>query len=455
MKIDQFVIYGTATIREALEKISDNRSGFILSQTADGKIYGLATDGDIRSGLLKGVDLNAPLDVLVNRQFFFGNADTPNELLLKQLDNKIKVIPILDADSRLVSILTKDHLPEKVQVRTFYRAKSPVRVSFGGGGSDVSTYFSDHGGAVINATISIYTHATLRIRDDDKIIIYSRDLNESASFENLAELLTHKGRFGLIQSVLKAIKPTFGFELFLHSDFPMNSGLGGSAVVSAAILGCFNQLRNDRWDKHELSEIAFQAERLHLGVAGGWQDQYATVFGGLNFMEFNKHQNVIHPIRISKDVLLELEESLVLCYTGTTHDSGNIHDDQAEQTKASSVKEKIQSNVDLTYEMRNYLLRGRLSDFGQCLHKAWEIKRSLSTKISNPWLDKIYSRAIESGAIGGKLLGAGGGGYFLFYVPPFCRHKVMDWIQEEGLIYTPFIFEEHGLQSWTVREKIS
>jgi D-glycero-alpha-D-manno-heptose-7-phosphate kinase len=233
----------------------------------------------------------------------------------------------------------------------------------------------------------------------------------------------------------------------------MKSGLGGSAVVSSAILGCFNQFRNDKWDQHEIAEIAYQAERLHLGVAGGWQDQYATVFGGLNFMEFNKDQNIIHPIRVPKDVLLELEESLVLCYTGTTHDSGNIHNDQKEQTKNTNTKDRIQSNVDLTYQMRNHLLRGRLTEFGHCLNTAWQFKRSFSSKISSPWLDSIYDRALENGAIGGKILGAGGGGYFLFYVPSFSRHRLMNWIESEGLVYTPFRFEESGLQSWTVREK--
>lgn len=455
MKIDLFVSSDSASIKEALLKISENRGGFILTEDSDGKIIGLATDGDIRYGLLKGIDLESPINLIVNRDFYFGRENTPHELLLKKLDNKIKFIPILDNDHKLISILTKDHLPEKAEVRTFYRAKSPVRISFGGGGSDISAYFNSYGGAVINTTISIYTHSTLRIRDDEKIFIHSRDLSESAEFSDLSELLLHNGRFGLIKSVIKAVKPSFGFELYIHSDFPMNSGLGGSAVVSSSILGCFNQLRNDKWDKHEISEIAFQAERLHLGVAGGWQDQYATVFGGLNFMEFNSEQNIIHPIRIPKDVLLELEESLVLCYTGTSHDSGNIHDDQAEQTKTKIVKDKIQSNVDLTYEMRNHLLRGRLMEFGHCLHKAWEIKRGLSSKISNPWLDEIYSRAIKHGVVGGKLLGAGGGGYFLFYTTPFLRHKVMDWIKDEGLVYTPFIFEESGLQSWTVREKLN
>ena len=290
-------------------------------------------------------------------------------------------------------------------------------------------------------------------RDDEKILIHSLDLNDKISFNNLEELLNYNGNFSLVQSVIKAVKPTFGFDLFLQSDFPMSSGLGGSAVLTASILGCFNQFRNDKWDQHDISEIAFQSERLHLGVAGGWQDQYATVFGGLNFMEFNSNQNIINPIRLNHEVLLELEESLILCYTGTSHDSGHIHNDQKEQTKNLNVKDRIQSNVDLTYEMRNHLLRGRLNDFGICLNKAWELKRSFSSKISNPILDEIYNGAINNGAIGGKLLGAGGGGYFLFYVPSFERHKLCSWINEKGLISAPFIFENFGLQSWTVREK--
>jgi D-glycero-alpha-D-manno-heptose-7-phosphate kinase len=233
----------------------------------------------------------------------------------------------------------------------------------------------------------------------------------------------------------------------------MNSGLGGSAVVTSSILGCFNQLRNDKWDQYEIAEIAFQSERLNLGVAGGWQDQYATVFGGVNFMEFNSDQNIIHPIRLNSDILLELEESLVLCYTGLTHDSGNIHDDQKEQTKSSSVKERIESNVHLTFEMRNYLLKGKLFDFGKALNKTWELKKSFSAKISNPVLDDVYDGAMQNGAIGGKLLGAGGGGFFLFYVQPFDKLKLINWLESKNLKYTPFVFEDKGLQSWTVREK--
>jgi D-glycero-alpha-D-manno-heptose-7-phosphate kinase len=419
----------------------------------DNSILGISTDGDIRRKLLENTTIDDKILLCTNRNYVWASLETPKEILLKQLDHKIKAIPILDCFNKLVTIVTKDHIPQKGQEKIYARAKSPVRISFGGGGSDTSSYFISNKGAVINATISLYSHSTLKIRDDERIIINSLDLGEKIEFNEFRDLLNYNGKFSLIQSVIKTIKPTFGFELYLHSDFPMNSGLGGSAVVTSSILGCFNQLRNDKWDQYEIAEIAFQSERLNLGVAGGWQDQYATVFGGVNFMEFNSDQNIIHPIRLNSDILLELEESLVLCYTGLTHDSGNIHDDQKEQTKSSSVKERIESNVHLTFEMRNYLLKGKLFDFGKALNKTWELKKSFSAKISNPVLDDVYDGAMQNGAIGGKLLGAGGGGFFLFYVQPFDKLKLINWLESKNLKYTPFVFEDKGLQSWTVREK--
>ena len=453
MNLDLFQINKNSTIQDALIKIESNHKGFILVTNDDESIVGISTDGDIRRKLLENITIDDKILLCTNQNFVSASLETPNEILLKQLDHKIKAIPVLDSFNKLVTIVTKDHIPQKAEEKTYARAKSPVRISFGGGGSDTSSYFISNKGAVINATISLFSHSTLKLRDDEKIIINSLDLGEKIEFNEFRELLNYNGKFSLILSLIKTIKPTFGFELYLHSDFPMSSGLGGSAVVTSSILGCFNQLRNDKWDQYEIAEIAFQSERLNLGVAGGWQDQYATVFGGLNFMEFNSDQNIIHPIRLNPEILLELEESLILCYTGITHDSGNIHNDQKEQTKSTLVKERIESNVQLTFEMRNYLLKGKLYDFGKALHKAWELKKSFSSKISNPILDNVYEGAIQNGAIGGKLLGAGGGGYFLFYVQPFDKLKLMSWLESKNLKYTPFVFEDKGLQSWTVREK--
>lgn len=452
MELNEFLIDERASLREALVQIEKNHFGVVLSLSPDGRISGLATDGDVRRMLLRGGSLDDPVKLCVNVDFTWESPDTPRELLLKKLDSHTRVIPLLDADHRLVSVVSRNHLPLEEEKPVYARARAPVRVSFGGGGSDVTHYFSDEVGAVINATISLYSHVTLRVRGDSKITIRSRDLGKELFAVDLGEAIQDAEPFVLIQSLLKVIQPDFGFELFLHSDFPMNSGLGGSAVVAAAVLGCFNQFRRDQWDQHEMAELAFQAERLYLGVAGGWQDQYATVFGGFNFMEFRMDQNIVHPLRIHPDTLLELEESLILCDTNTTHDSGDIHQDQRRQMQQLEVRQQVQSNVDLTYRMRNHLLRGRLNEFGQSLHEAWQIKRRLSSKISTSRLDQIYDGALANGAIGGKLLGAGGGGFFLFYVPPFNKHTLQNYLSNCGLRVWPFHFEQDGLKAWTVRD---
>lgn len=439
-------------MRQALSQIEANHHGVILTTDASGVVVGLATDGDVRRKLLDGASLDDPVASCANQDFVWADQATPREMLLKQLDHRIRVIPVLDAQRRLTSIMSRDHLPLRAETRVYARARAPVRISFGGGGSDLTHFFSGEVGAVINATIALYSHATLRLRQDEQVIVHSLDLGESLHARDLQSALSQAGRFGLVQALLKAVHPDFGFELFLHSDYPMNSGLGGSAVVSAAVLGCFNQFRQDRWDLHELAELAFQAERLYLGVAGGWQDQYATVFGGFNFMEFRADQNIVHPLRIHPDILLELEESLILCDTGTTHESGGIHDDQRHQMKRDNIRRHVQSNVELTYRIRNHLLRGRLLQFGQSLHEAWQLKRQLSTRISSPRLNKVYEDALCHGAVGGKLLGAGGGGFFLFYAPPFRTHELIESLQAAALRVCPFGFEQEGLRAWTARE---
>lgn len=453
MNLNRFLISQTASLREALGLIESNHHGIVFATDLNGAVASLATDGDIRRALLAGVSLDDPISSCANADFVWATPDTPRELLLKKLDHRIGVVPLLDANRRLIGIVSRDQLPIQAEEPVYARSRSPVRISFGGGGSDLTHYFVGNDGAVINTTISLYSHATLRVRDDEKVIIRSLDIGESLCADDLQSALRQDGRFGLIQSLLKAVHPDFGFELYLNSDFPMKSGLGGSAVVSAAILGCFNQFRRDQWDLHELAELAYQAERLYLGVAGGWQDQYATVFGGFNFMEFRMDQNIVHPLRIRMDILLELEESLILCDTGTLHDSGEVHHDQRLQMQQENIRAQVQTSVELSYRMRNQLLRGQLLQFGQSLHEAWQFKRQFSSKISNPSLDRIYETAHRHGAVGGKLLGAGGGGFFLFYVPPFHKHNLIATLEASGLKICPFRFEQDGLQAWSARER--
>jgi D-glycero-alpha-D-manno-heptose-7-phosphate kinase len=453
--IDKCLVDETMPVRDALKKIDENHYGFVFTKSASGGVTGLATDGDIRRSLIDGTTLDDSILSCTNTNFLWAPIDSPREQLIKQLDSHIQFIPLLDDLGKLNSIISRDYLPLDEEKAVYVRSRAPVRISFGGGGSDLTHYFENSSGAVINTAVSIYSHGVMRVRDDSKIIISSSDLSATLTASNLKDALSQKGPFGLIQSLMHVVQPKYGFELCLYSDFPVGSGLGGSATLSAVVLGCFNMLRRDQWNYHELAEIAFQAERLHLGIAGGWQDQYAAVFGGFNFIEFHADENIVSPIRLQPDIILELEESLVLCDTGIDHHSGNIHDDQKATMKSDSVRKLVKKNVELTYLTRKYLLRGDLVKFAKCLDTSWRLKRNFSSMISSDHIDAIYEGALENGALGGKLLGAGGGGFFIFYVPPFKKHTLMAYLSSKNLTIKPFCFEPDGLKTWTSREHVN
>ena len=451
---EHYVIHEGSSIREALTKIQENTYGMVCIASQDEKIIAIATDGDIRLGLLAGLELHDSIAKCFNQNFIWADEGDPRSRLLKHLDSGIRYIPILDEKKRLISVISHDSMPPRKEEEIYFRSRAPVRISFGGGGSDLTRYFLENDGAVINAAISIFSHATMRILDGEDIIINSHDLEDTFCAKNLSEALKEPNkRFSLILAILSLIKPKYGFELNIHSDFPVGSGLGGSATLAAVVLGCFNQVRKDRWDQHELAEIAFQAERLTFGIAGGWQDQYATIFGGVNFLEFGSEENLIHPIRLQPDTVLELEESLILCDTAMPHHSGDIHISQRATMNSEEIKDNVRKNVELTYKIRNLLLAGRLRDFGHALGETWQLKKTFSDMISNNYLDEIYQGAVDNGALGGKILGAGGGGFFLFYVPPFEKIGLLAYLKGRGLGVRQFRFQEHGLQTWTARFK--
>ncbi len=451
MNIKEFFVVSRTCLRDALKQIDKNQSGFILVCDKDNKVLGLSTDGDIRRQLLINEDLNQIIDNCMNKDFVFVKESSSHEEIYKLLDDEIKAIPVLDKNMQLKSIYTIDNLPKRDEGLISARAKSPVRISFGGGGSDTTTYFSKYDGAVINSTISVYSYASLFKRKDTKITIDSLDLNKKIAIDNIRSLDSLDEDFGLIKSVIKTIKPDFGFDLIINSDFPRGSGLGGSSAVCASIIGCFNEFRIDKWNSYEIAEIAYESERLQLNIAGGWQDQYATVFGGFNFMEFRASKNLIHPLRIKKETLLELENNIVLCYTNTNHTNDNIHRTQKSNTSSKKIIDNIKENVKLCYETRDCLLKGDLISFGETLNKTWELKKTFAKEITNEYLDGIYVNAIKNGATGGKLLGAGGGGYFIFYVKSEERNNFLRWTKKKDIICTSFKFVEDGLSSWITR----
>lgn len=440
-----------ASIGAAFERLNANKLGIVFMVDAECRVTGVLTDGDIRRQLLKDPSLDAPVQTFANREFVFARADAPREYVLKLLDHRIQVVPILDANGHLVDVFTRDRFAAEREREVLARARAPVRISFAGGGTDLTYFFMQNGGAVVNAAIQMYAHATLRKRPGPGVTIYSHDFRRTIAAGSLSDL-PDDCEFRLLTSVVKLIAPDYGFDLEVATDFPVGSGLGGSAVVAAAVIGCFNEFRSDQWDRHEIAEMAFQAERLMLSIPGGWQDQYATVFGGFNYIEFAADQNLVFPLRLDRNTLAELEESLVLCYTGQHHDSGSIHTSQrARVLSDDAVAAAAREQMRLTSEMKHHLLRGRLYEFGALLDNAWQAKRRLSPLVSSEALDRIYDKATRNGAVGGKLLGAGGGGYFLFFVKPFSRYVFVEAMEREGLMCTPVRFESDGLRSWKSR----
>ena len=445
-------IEASASIQDAFEKLNVNQMGVLFAVDGNCRVVGCVTDGDIRRRLMHDNDLAAPLSSFMNRDFVWASAGAAREQILKLLDHRVHFVPLLDGERRLVEVCSRQDFRLDAESVVFSRARAPARISFGGGGTDLTHYFVDQGGVVINATIRKYAHASLRKRADSRIEIYSADLKRHVVADSLADLkLT--GELDLIVSVVRLVQPSFGFEMEVSADFPVGSGLGGSASVASAVIGCFNEFRSDPWDRHQISEMAFQAERLILSIPGGWQDQYATVFGGFNYMEFTAEHNVILPLRLEPRVVAELEESIVLCYTRKRHDSGAIHRDQ--RAKATSSASKASASADrkkeLTLEMKRRLLRGDVYGYGTLLHAAWQIKRQESAMITDAQLDGMYDLAIANGALGGKILGAGGGGYFLFFVPPFSRFRLQEAFASQGYRCERVLFEESGLHSWRTR----
>ncbi|WGS42816.1 CBS domain-containing protein [Burkholderia sp. JSH-S8] len=415
-----------------------------------GVLVGVLTNGDIRRFLMHGGETSAPVHACMNRKFHALPYGTSREELLKLFDLGYNAVPLLDEEGRIVEFATPDFFPPTKEAAVLSRARAPVRISFSGGGTDLTYYFMKNGGVVLNASIALYAHATLIPSASPEINIISHDIDRHEHYPTLRSLLDSPDK-GLLSSVVSVIRPDFGFDLYVHSDFPVGSGLGGSSAVATSVVGAFNELRLDKWSTYEIAEIAFQAERLCFNISGGWQDQYASAFGGFNLIEFDGKRNMVHSLRLEDAIRNELEECLVLCNTGIEHDSGKIHEQQREDFHKTDRNKQLLDMVELCRKMHRHLIRGDLSDFGTSLHEAWVIKHGLSTAISGNTLDSIYKAALDAGALGGKLLGAGGGGFFLFYVQPRNRAAVCAQLKSLGCTLSTVRFEQEGVTSWRTK----
>jgi D-glycero-alpha-D-manno-heptose-7-phosphate kinase len=260
--------------------------------------------------------------------------------------------------------------------------------------------------------------------------------------------LKYDGKMDLIKAVRNHFDITDGFDVFIHSDAPPGSGLGGSSTVIVSILRAVTEWLGLSMNDHELAELAFKLEREEIGLKGGKQDQYAAVFGGFNLMEFGPSGVRVNKIRLKSDTVNELQYCSLLCYTGRSRESANIIESQMDRYGRGSNTEALDAAKRLAIEGRSALMRGDVHGFGTILSESWVQKKLFSPDVSNITLDRYYKEAMNSGAIGGKVSGAGGGGFMFFVCEYDKKHIVAKKLNSMGATITDFVFEPLGVQAW-------
>lgn len=333
------------------------------------------------------------------------------------------------------------------------RAKAPLRISFAGGGTDVPPFSDLEGGAVLSATIDRYAWGSLRPRNDHGISVHSLDFDTSLSYSSRRDI-DADGEMGLVKAVIRRLTGVRdqGFDLYLHTDAPPGTGLGSSSAMMVALVGLIRDWKGLSLTDYEVAELAHEIERVDMGIAGGRQDHYAATFGGVNYIEFDAHRVVVNSLRLGYDILNELEYNLLLVDTGKVRLSSNIIEHQVSRYEAGEPESVValRELKHLAAEMKACLLRREWDRFGELLHEEWQHKKRMSDRISSPELDELYDLARERGAIGGKITGAGGGGYMLLFCRFDRKREVSAAMLDRGCETRGVAFQRRGLQTWRI-----
>jgi D-glycero-alpha-D-manno-heptose-7-phosphate kinase len=311
-------------------------------------------------------------------------------------------------------------------------------------------YYEKRNGAVLSSTINRYAHVTLFRRNDRQVEIRSLDLDCCVKY-SLAAGPIYDGVLDLAKAAIQRLGVEQGIDLDVRLEAPAGSGLGGSSALTAAVLGAVSATNGRAPSLYELAEMNYTIERIDLRIAGGKQDQYATTFGGFNLLEFHPDRVVVTPLRIDRGVLNDLEAHLLLCYTGRVRPNLGLVDKQIGFYKEGRRETLLglERLYEMVYEMKEALLTGSLDRFGKMLHEAYLNKKRMNPHITEGTpADALYEAALKHGAIGGKLLGAGGGGYLLLFCETGKQQKVRRALEESGGQFTDFAFDGYGLQIW-------
>jgi D-glycero-alpha-D-manno-heptose-7-phosphate kinase len=327
-----------------------------------------------------------------------------------------------------------------------------------GGGTDVSPYCDTHGGYVLNATIDRYAYAVIKPLDEPVVRLTASDL-QTEKVKAVTEPLVLNGKLDLHKVIYNYMVQQYNggksipMELSTFCDAPAGSGLGSSSTLVVVMIRAFAELLNLPLDDYTIAHLAYRLERVDCGLQGGRQDQYSATFGGFNFMEFYADERaVINPLRVKNWIICELEASLVLFFTGVSRESAKIIADQSANVNSGAVDalEAMHGIKGEALVMKECLLRGDFRGLVESMRLGWENKKRSAKTVSNPHIDEIYDAAIRAGALAGKVSGAGGGGFMLFFVPTEKRMDVIRALNKfEGQVSNCH-FTKHGTQAWRI-----
>jgi D-glycero-alpha-D-manno-heptose-7-phosphate kinase len=336
------------------------------------------------------------------------------------------------------------------------RSKAPLRIGLAGGGTDVSPYSDIYGGAILNATIDLYAYASLEPLNNGKIEFCIDGTDKTIVLDSAKELPLVEG-FELFIGVYNRVVKEFNsgplsFRLTSYIEAPQGSGLGTSSTIVVSLLGAFTEWLNLPLGQYDIAHLAYEIERIDLGMSGGKQDQYAATFGGINYIEFIGDKVIVNPLHLKNEILFELEFNLLLYFTATQRLSATIINEQVQNVKDKNVKsvEAMHNLKQQAHQMKDGLLRGELNKIGEILHFGWQNKKQMAHSISNNFIDGIYDAALAHGASGGKISGAGGGGFMFFFCPAVTKIKVASALEKLGGKVQPFKFTQQGLTTWTI-----
>jgi D-glycero-alpha-D-manno-heptose-7-phosphate kinase len=327
--------------------------------------------------------------------------------------------------------------------------RSPVRISFGGGGTDLPAYYEEYGGAVLSTALNKYFYTVLGKRTDGRVQVISSDLRLFETWRDIATMEIKGSGLEIPLAVLKDLTGEISVDLFLASEIPPGTGLGSSASVCVNVLKTLTAYLHQPLSKYALAERAFHIARNVLGRHVGKQDEYAAAFGGLNYIKFEPDGTAqVEPLELEESVKREFQDNLMLFFTGSAHHSWTILEEQEKSTRIrkGSAVEALHEVRAIADEMRQTLEEGELNMFGSLMDRAWQAKKRVSGKISTPFIDGLYKLARQNGALGGKITGAGGGGFLLLYCEPHYQVAVRNALGREGVQEMAFSFDSQGAQ---------